>query len=571
MQTTPPNDGKTQTGSAPGGNNAFMALATLPPGTDKNTLITTIDNAVTQVLSELANHEEGNLPGDILMKVQTSLSFLEQCLGFKDEEFTEFSKKRANELQMALGNTIARIQEAKAPPPSPEPEPEPEAKPEPEAEEAPVEAEAVQEPEEELEEDEEEEPFDPKAFPYPREEKILIDYAYKKLCERLGFLRGDHVVSDGRKQKLVSDVHEDGVAPFFLFSTQFPEILRQPFIDLVEEKRDLLSRRVYIHTDKDDSDEDVLKLYQEERHRDIIGIIGLAFDDWAGEIARAGIAGLPQEIKIVGPKKEESSAGIGSSLKKVFSFGKKEKKAAKKVKAVDVPDTNPIRIHKEWQVLEKQGVFDLSPHFSFSLLSYALQLSEKQFNTEFECICQIVNQQEEPDVGPVITNLNRLYKFYDNIFFDLVILNLFYRQNNFDVNMLQAACMSQNFVVDRLPLTMDELKRRPMEHAKNVLACLKTTQLNPEKVKQALEDYFFAHQTIHSSKVGKRIQASENLIKRQGDKLTGNAKEVINEIDSILHEVAELKARQEEDGVFLGEEIETAVEDGITRAVAHVS
>ncbi|WP_135080889.1 hypothetical protein [Terasakiella sp. SH-1] len=563
METTTPNeDKKTATPASSGnGNAAFISLASLPPGTDKSTLITTIDAAVTQVLSELSNHEEGDLPPATLLKVQTSLGFLEQCLSFKDKEFTDFAKKRANELEMGLTNTIARIQEAKkVAAAKAEEEKAKSASNTPEQEPPTAANEGIEE---------EEEVFDPKGFLYPREEKILIDYAYKKICERLAFMRGDHVVADGRKQKLVSDIHEDGVPIFFLLSPAFPEILYQPFVDLVEEKRDLFSRRVYIHTDKDDSDDAIRQMYSEDYHRDIMGIIGLAFDDWAGEIAQAGIAGLPQEIKIIGPKKtQDSSGGIGSSLKKVFSFGKKETKKAPVKKAANLPDRNPIRIHREWQSLESKGVFDLTQHFSFSLISYALQLSEKQFNAEYECIKQIVNQQEEPDVGPVITNLNRLYKFYDNIFFDLVIMTLFCRKNQFDVNMLQAACMSQNFVVDRLPLTMDELRRRPMEHAKYLLAILKSIPINSETLHQALTDYFFAHETIHSSKVGKRIQASENLLKRQGEKLDGNAKEVIHEIDAILREVANLKVKQEEDGVFLGEEIQTEIEEGITRAVA---
>lgn len=409
-----------------------------------------------------------------------------------------------------------------------------------------------------------------KGFLYEREEKILIDYAYKRLCARLAFLRGDSIVVEKGKAVEVSGIHEDGVAPLFLLSPRFPEILRQPFVELIREKRDLLSRRVYNHTDSSDSDEEVLRLYREDRYRDIDGIVGLAFDDWAGEIARAGIAGLPQEIKVLGAKKrDESSGGLGSSLKKVFAFGKKEKKESVKGKTQE-KETTPIRIHKEWQRLESQGVFNLSQHFSFGLLSYALQLSEKQFETEYECISQIVNQQDEPDVGPVVTNLSRLYKFYDNIFFDLVIVVLFQRKNKFDINMLQAACMSQNFVVDRLPLTMDELRRRPMEHAKYVLSCLNDTTLSPEKLKSALKDYFFVHETVHASKVGKRIQASENLLKRQGDKLKGAAKQIVEEVLTILGEIKNLKKEQEEEGVFLGEEIETTIDEGIERALLFI-
>ncbi|WP_419798657.1 MAG: hypothetical protein ACNI26_02945 [Terasakiella sp.] len=565
--STPPKEGSSGTGSTSiGGVSAFAQLMNLGPDTDKVTLMEVIDNAVTQILSELANHEEGDLTPDILVKVQTALSFLEKCLAFKDQEFSSFARKRAGELENALANTIKRIQVAQrkpvqqqAPAQSDEQAQSPQAAPKEEKikQVTPLQA---------------DEPIQAvaKGFLYEREEKILIDYAYKRLCKRLAFLRGDSIVVEKGKAVDVSGIHEDGVAPLFLLSPRFPEILRQPFVELIREKRDLLSRRVYGHTDRSDSDEEVLRLYSEDRYRDIDGIIGLAFDDWAGEIARAGIAGLPQEIKVLGgKKKDESSGGLGSSLKKVFAFGKKEKKESVKGKTQE-KETTPIRVHKEWQKLESQGVFNLSQHFSFGLLSYALQLSEKQFETEYECISQIVNQQEEPDVGPVVSNLSRLYKFYDNIFFDLVIVVLFQRKNKFDINMLQAACMSQNFVVDRLPLTMDELRRRPMEHVKYVLSCLNDTSLNPEKLKSALEDYFFVHETVHASKVGKRIQASENLLKRQGDKLKGSAKQIVDEIQTILGEIKNLKKEQEEEGVFLGEEIQTTIDEGIERALLFI-
>ncbi len=548
--------------------NAFARLVSLPPGTDKNTLMKTIDEAVTFVLSQLSNHEKGTLPADLLVQVQTSLKFLEQCLSFKDAEFSSFAKRRANELQTALENTFARIEAAKRQSTEPEkvqaeptPPPQEEAKP-------------VPEPETRLEDDSElEEKFDPKAFPYPREEKILIDYAYEKLCKRLSFLRGDTVAVENGEGVMVSGIHEDGVPPFFLIAPTFPEILRPAFEDLLREKRDLLSRRIYIHTHKDDSEEDIRTLYAETYYRDIDGIVALAFDDWSGEVARAGIegAGLPQEIRVVGPKKkDEDEGGIGSSLKKVFSFGgKKQTKTKQKTKTVDVPDTSPIRIHKEWKALEAKGVFNLSQHFSYSMISYAIQLNEKQFETEYECIAQIVNQQDSPDVGPVITNLSRLYKFYDNIFFDLVILVLFQRKNKFDINMLQAACMSQNFVVDRLPLTMDELRRRPMEHAKRILATLKDTN-EIDEIKQSLKDYFHVHETIHASKVGKRIQASENLLKRQAEKLDGKAKQVLDEVLQIFREINNLKAQQEEESTFLGEEILEAIAEGIDRAMLYL-
>jgi hypothetical protein len=535
--------------------NAFARLVSLPKGTDKNTLISTIDSAVTLVLSDLSNHETGNLPPDVLLKVQTSLTFLEQCLSFNDKEFITFAKKRANEVQNALNNTLKRIEQAKTKPPVIEPTtaPLPEVKLDKKPDPIPAEI------------------TGPKGFIYVREEKILIDYAFKQMCNRLSFLRDDKITVVNKKQVIESGIFDDGVPPFFILSPQFPDILRPALEDLIKEKRDLFSRRIYIHTHKDDPDVGVYTLYEENHARDISGIIALGFDSWAGELSKAGIAGLPQEQRVIGPKTIAKDEGIGSSLKKVFSFGKKDTKAAptKATPSVVVPDTNPIRIHKEWEILEMKGVFDLSQHFSFSLLSYIMSVNEKQFETECECIRQIVDQQDTPDVGPVISNLSRLYKFYDNIFFDLVILVLFHRKNKFDINMLQAACMSQNFVVDRLPLTMDELRRRPLEHAKHVLAVL-NEGADKKTVKSAIEAYMHVHQTIHASKVGKRIAASENLFKRQVEKLEDPSKKVVQGILDIFIEVNTLKHRQEEDGVFLGEEILEAIETGINQAVAHL-
>jgi len=546
------------TGAGPG---AFAELVSMPADTDKQTLIATIDRAVMEVVTELGNHDRGDLPQDTLIKVQTSLTFLERCLAFKDHEFSGFARKRASELENALANTLKRVQESKR-------RQEPEVEPSPELQTPAPAPQVKEEATSDVALEEEPQESGKKTFPYEREEKLLIDYAFDRICKRLAFLRGDMAVTENGKAQIVSGIKEDGVPPLFLLSPQFPDILRQAFVDLIVEKRDLISRRVYMHTHREDSDEEVLKLYSEERYRDIDGIVGLAFDDWAGEIARAGIAGLPQEKKVLGGKKQqESSGGFGSSLKKVFSLGGKSEKKTKKLEKSTKPDSNPVRIHKEWQELERKGVFNLSQHFSYGLLSYALQLSESQFNTEYECICQIVNQQEEPDVGPVITNLSRLYKFYDNIFFDLVILVLFQRKNKFDINMLQAACMSQNFVIDRLPLTMDELRRRPLEHAKHVLRCLREETINPDRVKAALHDYFYVHETVHASKVGKRIQASENHLKRQGAKLKTGVQGVIEEIEHIFSEIANLKHEQEEEGVFLGEEIQTAIDEGIDRAL----
>lgn len=565
MQTSQPQDALIgQAVTQDSGSNAFARLASLPPGTDKKTLMQTIDSAVIIVLSELSSHEKGNLAVDLLFKVQTSLTFLEQCLSFHDEEFTAFSKKRANELQTALTNTLMRIEQAKATQktkepqkakpstssaPAPEPIPEISKKPAP----APKPNEVP----------------NPTGFIYVREEKILIEYAFKKLCDRLAFLRDDQIKVVNQTQIIESGIFEDGIPPFFILSPQFPDIMRKPFEDLIKEKRDLLGRRVYIHTNKDDDDQTILALYEENHERDISGILALGFDAWAGELTKAGIAGLPQEKRTIGPKAADKDSGIGSSLKKVFSFGKKEKKETKKAKITVAEDTTPIRIHKEWEKLEMRGVFSLSQHFSYSLLSYIMSINEKQFETECECIRQIVDQQETPDVGPVVTNLGRLYKFYDNIFFDLVILMLFHRKNKFDINMLQAACMSQNFVVDRLPLTMDELRRRPLEHAKHILAVLKEGG-DKNSVKTALESYMYVHETIHASKVGKRIAASENLLKRQVEKLEEREKKVVQGVLEIFVEVNTLKARQEEDGVFLGEEILEAIANGIDQAVAHL-
>jgi len=527
------------------GVNAFARLASLAPGTDKKILIETIDDAVTLILSELAAHQEGKLSSDLLFKVQTSLAFLEQCLSFDDEEFTSFAKKRANQLQAVLTTTLMRIEQTKTAPKIDKPAPKIK-------EEKPSIEGSV-----------------PKGFLYEREERILIDYAFTQLSNRLAFLRDDKIVVDDQKQVLKSGILDDGVPPFFILSPAFPDIMRPAFEDLIKEKRDLLGRRVYIHTNKDDDDETIRTLYEEDHARDISGILALGFDSWAGELTKAGIAGLPQEVKTIGPKAVEKENGIGSSLMKVFSFGKKDKKTVKKSKIIVQEDTTPIRIHKEWEKLERSGVFNLSQHFSYRLLSYIMAINEKQFETECECIRQIVDQQETPDVGPVVTNLSRLYKFYDNIFFDLVILILFHRHNKFDINMLQAACMSQNFVVDRLPLTMDELRRRPLEHAKHVLATLKEGS-DKKTVKKSLEAYMYVHETIHASKVGKRIAASENLLKRQIDKLSDPQKKVIQGLLDILIEVNTLKARQEDEGSYLGDEILDAIATGIDQAVAHL-
>ncbi|WP_417798445.1 hypothetical protein [Terasakiella pusilla] len=552
MQATPPKNNPT--GTAPDSNPAFADLVNLPTGTDKDTLILTIDSAVTLVVSELTNHTKGELPAPLLVRVQTALAFLEQCLAFKDQEFTAFAKKRALELQSALGNTIKRLEGTQSGPkagPTPAPLPPPGPPP---AAPAPQVA-----------------PSQSTDFPYLREEAILRDYAFKRLSARLAFLRGDHVKVINQKAVTLSGINCDGVPVFFLLSPDFPPILYGAVDALLHEKRDLLSRRIYIHTTPDESDDDILTLYRETYHRDIDGIIALAFDDWSGEIAKADIKGtsLPQEKRLITGGKKEEKSGIGSSLKKVFSFKDKNTQKTPPLTTTKTPNSLALRIHKEWLALEAKGVFNLSQHFSFSVLSYVIQLSEKQFQTEYDCIVQIVDQQEEPDVGPVIANLSRLYKFYDNIFFDLVILTLFQRKNAFDINMLQAACMSQNFVVERLPLTMDELRRRPMEHAKLILRTL-ADQADKDTVKRAISDYFHVHHTIHASKVGKRLQASENLLKRRAEKAIGSELKILKEILGILSEVASLKARQESDGVFLGEEILDTITIGVQRAMSHL-
>lgn len=554
MQAKPPKD--IPIGTTPAQNATFADLANLPAGTDKKTLISTIDSAVTLVVSELANHEKGDLPADLLFRVQTSLSFLEQCLAFKDPVFSAFAKKRALELQSALGNTIKRLEDASRPQKTTPPPAQKKAETAPQAKAAPA------------------DPVTPTPascdFIYLREEAVLLEYAFKRLSDRLAFLRGDQVKVINQKAVTHSGIHEDGVPPFFLLAPGFPAILREALEALIREKRSLLSRRIYIHTTPEDSEDDVLALYRDSYHRDIDGIIALAFDDWSGEIAKADIkgAGLPPEKQVLTASKKEKKNSIGSSLKKVLSFRHRDKK--KTAKAPETTSTSlALRVHKEWQTHEAKGVFNLSQHFSFSVISYVIQLSEAQFQTEYECIAQIVDQQDEPDVGPVISNLSRLYKFYDNIFFDLVILTLFQRKNAFDINMLQAACMSQNFVVDRLPLTMDELRRRPMEHAKHILRTLKN-KADAASVKQALIDYFHVHQTIHASKVGKRLQASENLLKRRAENAIGAERKVLKEILGILSEVASLKARQESSGVFLGDEILDTISIGVERAIAHL-
>lgn len=578
MHTSPPNGtSNAQTAAKDSDKNAFARLVSLPPGTDKNTLIQTIDGAVSLVLTNLSAHKKGPLPADLLLKVQTSLVFLEQCLSFDDEEFIAFAKKRANELQAGLTDCLMRIEAAKKPKATADAGEEKTAdqnKPEIKAEaatvakvEVEVEADTPASPEAKTEEVEEEAPVSPTGFIYVREEKLLIEYAYKKFAALLTFLRDDQITVVNQEQVMQSGITDDGVAPFFILSPEFPEIIRQPFKDMIKDKRDLLGRRVYIHANKDDDDAAILALYEESHARDINGILALGFDSWAGELSKAGIAGLPQEQKTAKPKAAEKEEGIGSSLKKVFSFGKKSKKAPKAAKVVIAEDTNPIRIHKEWEALERKGTINLSQHFSYSLLSYIMNMSQKQFETECECIRQIVDQQENPDVGPVVTNLSRLYKFYDNIFFDLVIVVLFHRKNKFDINMLQAACMSQNFVVDRLPLTMDELRRRPLDHAKNVVAVLKEGA-DKKAVKKSIETYMYVHETIHASKVGKRIAASENLLKRQVEKCENPSQKVLKGILQIFDEITALKTQQEEEGTFLGEEILEAITLGIDQAVA---
>lgn len=539
------------------GTTALGGLQGVSDDMDKSALMSTIDMSVDGVVNDLGNLDSGPLPADLILKVKSSLDFLEQCLVFKDQEFTAFAKKRANELQTVLTRTIVRLEEQ-------------EKATEEEGEDA---ASTVSENEEIIVQEaevEDEVALDPSAFPYEREEKILTDFSFGRLSKRLSFMRGDHYRAVRGKPVLESGIHVDGIPVFYLLCPEIDTHLRPAFETLILEKRDLLSRRIYIHTHKDDTPEQVRELYEKEYARDIDGIVALAFEDWAGDIAKRGISGLPKEMTVIGRKKEEDGNSIGASLKKVFSFGGASKKEKTRQKAAPVEETTPVRIHKEWQKLEAEGAFYLTQHFSFSLFAYVLRMSEKQFNTEYECICQIVDQQDEPDVGPVVTNLSRLYKFYDNIFFDLVILTLFCRANKFDINMLQAACMSQNFVVDRLPLTMDELRRRPMAHAKHLVAQLEEAVPDPEEVRTALQGYFHVHETIHANKVGKRLQASQNLLTRHADKASGKAKEAFDEVRHLFGEIANLKARQEEDGTFLGEEILTTIDESIERIVMNL-
>lgn len=531
-------------------------IPTLPEGADRAILIQTIDAAIDKVLEGLSAHQSGELPADLLSQVQSALVFLDQCLAFKDLEFTSFARQKAAILEEAVLQATQRgapkapkkqetppqkkpkaAVKAEAPPSKPAPAPQSQA----------IEEETAT------------------GFHYEREEKILFQVAFDTLKAKLAFVRGDTVEVLRGKAVHKSIIIKDGIATFFLLNPDFPKIIQPAFQSLIEEKRDLLTRRVYVHTDSDDSDEAIRQYFQETALKDIIGIIALGFDGWSRDIAQHGIIGLPSEKRVIGAKKTETpSKGIGASLKKVFGLNSKDK--PKQAPTAPKNDTTAMKVHRHWKDLENKHQLYLSQHFSFDLIGFVMQIHEGQFTTEFTRIEQIVNQQDTPDVGPVVTNLTQLYKFHDNIFFDFVILALFYRRNKFDINMLQAACMSQNFVVERLPLCMDELRRRPMEHAKHIVRCLNSYS-DTKTLKAALTDYFNVHETIHASKVGKRIQASENYLKRHGEQLDPKGRKVITACEEILHEIGVLKARQETDGVYLGEEIQETIESHINKII----
>lgn len=536
-------------------------IPTLPEGADRTILIQTIDAAIDKVLEGLNAHQSGELPADLLSQVQSALVFLDQCLAFKDLEFTGFARQKA----AILEETVLKATQRGAPkspqkvsPPEDQktdrpaatvkaktPTPKRAMPPQPQSQ--GTEAPPVSD------------------FPYEREEKILFQVAFDTLKAKLAFVRGDTVEVIRGKAHHKSIIMKDGLATFFLLHPDFPKIIQPAFESLIEEKRDLLTRRVYVHTDSDDSDEVIRQYFQETALKDIISIIALGFDGWSRDIAQHGIVGLPNKKRVIGAKKTETpSKGIGASLKKVFGLKSKDK--PKPVANAPTNDTTAMKVHRHWKDLENKHQLYLSQHFSFDLIGFVMQIHEGQFTTEFTRIEQIVNQQDTPDVGPVVTNLTQLYKFHDNIFFDFVILALFYRRNKFDINMLQAACMSQNFVVERLPLCMDELRRRPMEHAKHIVRCL-SSYSDMKTLKAALSDYFNVHETIHASKVGKRIQASENYLKRHGEQLDPKGRKVITACEELLHEIGVLKARQESEGVYLGEEIQETIESHINKII----
>jgi len=519
----------------------IMPVDEIPVGTDKQTMMSTIDGSINEVLKRIAHHKEGPLPQELLSKVQGSLLFLDKCRRFKDSEFRLFAREKATSVEKALKRAQVRIDRKS-----------------PQAKEALISSAPT---------DEGEEKAPQMAFDYEREEEILIKIAGAAYEKKLAFLRGDKIEVLNRKAVTVSMIHEDGVAPFFLFSPEFPNVLKQAIEILAKEKRALLTRRVYQHTHAEQSDADVKRYFENEGFKDIIGIIALGFEDWSGEIVTQGIAGLPSEKKVIGAKKQDDSAkGFGAQLKSLFGLGAK-KEQDDQPRPHKTKESNATKTHRAWQGLERRNVMYLSQHFSFSLLAYIMRLSESQFTTEFDCIDQIVNQQDTSDVGPVVSNLSRLYKFYDNIFFDLVILTLFHRKNKFDINMLQAACMAQNFVVNRLPLTMDELRRRPLDHAKHIIRCLRDGA-ESSTLKRALADYFYVHETIHASKVGKRIQASENYLDRQSQKMDRHARRVIEGCQMILRDIAALKQREKTEGSFLAEEIQEAIEGGLHRIIS---
>jgi len=517
---------------------AMTELSSLKPQEGKAAMMSQVDHAALRVLKVLREGNPDTLQqGVYLQQIKFVLGVMEQCKEFRDGQFTRLVRGHAEDIMVGLENLPKRSQEIKDQKKRAAEEAKRQAAEAKSAAKAkaiaaggkssPIEKEEI--------EVEEREP----DFPYELAEKICIQTVVRHFDAKLDVLRSVHLY--GRHSTV-----DIGIAPHFLYTIEFSVLIEDAIKAVIQDNRELLSRRVYNDTDPK-GDEEAIRKALRDKSRPLLDVVESGFAGWGSaqtDAAKRQKAGAGTDAPKKGSAAKEKKGGLFSKL-----LGK-EKKAQPAVKRAKKKEKEAweevLEIFKD---AEARGDIFFPRTFNFDILPYLSQMRENQFKAEVERIIQIAEQAKGSSnaKGAVARALEQSFKNNDQKFFELLILNLLYTKNSIGLDEVQTACMSQKLDEGRLPLSVPELGRRPTAYANQIVKLLKQPA-EPRVLKNCLEYFFEAILVLHLIKYEKDFEKATAQLSAEKENLPKPLQSVMDGILGLIDRVLFSRQQARETG-----------------------
>jgi len=518
---------------------AMTELSSLKPEEGKAAMMSQVDQAALRVLKVLREGNPDTLQqGVYLQQIKFVLGIMEQCKEFRDGQFTRLVRGHAEDIMVGLENLPKRSQEIKD---KKKREAEESKRQAAEAKSA-AKAKAIAAGGKGASIDKEEIEVEEKEpdFPYELAEKICIQTVVRHFDAKLDVLRSVHLY--GRHS--IVDI---GIPPHFLYTIEFSVLIEDAIKAVIQDNRELLSRRVYNDTDPK-ADEEAIRKALRDKSRPLLDVVESGFAGWGSSQIEAAkrqkmSTGGTDTPKKTGAAKEKK----GGLFSKLLGKEKKAQPAVKRTKKKEKEAWEDVlEIFKD---AEARGEIFFPRTFNFDILPYLSQMRENQFKAEVERIIQIAEQAKGSSnaKGAVARALEQSFKNNDQKFFELLILNLLYTKNSIGLEEVQTACMGQKLDEGRLPLSVPELGRRPTAYADQIVKLLKEPA-EPRVLKNTLEYFFESILVLHLIKYEKDFEKATAQLSAEKENLPKPLQGVMDGILGLIDRVLFSRQQARETG-----------------------